>query len=108
MASYSGIGSLTVDLGVVDGKIIDEKTGFPLDIPMELVPDIEDVCYELKIEFEVIGTRLSGGRWEPDQVDEDYEFSEAFIGGESLDYELGKKLFDELYDRLHEVDVIVD
>lgn len=108
MASYSGSGSLTVDLDIVDGTIIDAKTGFSLDIPMELVPDIEDVCYELKIEFDVIGTRTLGGSWEPDQAEEDYQFSDAYIGDELLDYELGKKLFEELYDRLHEVDVLLD
>lgn len=106
MASYSGSGSLTVDLDIVDGTIIDAKTGFSLDIPMELVPDIEDVCYELKIEFDVISTfRGSGLRSE---VEDDYQFSDAYIGDELLDYELGKKLFEELYDRLHEVDVLLD
>lgn len=108
MASYSGNGSLTVDLDFVDGNIVDEKTGFALDIPAGLVTDNEDVSYELTIEFVVTGTRSNATYWEPEEIDENYEFCEAFINGESLDYETGKDLFDQLYHRIHEAEISLD
>lgn len=108
MTRYSGSGSLTIELDLFNNRVVEADNRYELNIPIELLPNFEEVTYELEIQFSVYGTRISGGRWEPDEIEERYEFCGAFINGEELDNKLGESLFNQLEYRLHEGEISID